>query len=412
MRKSLFVFAACAMSSAAAFAADPVVSYVTLSQDPVNSNVIIEYSLTGADAVITVDILTNDTSIGEQNFTHIVGDVNRLVAPDAENRKRIVWTCVRDIPNVKIDSGVTVHVNAWAADNPPNYFVMDLISGARNYYVSTNALPDGGLANDAYKTTKLVMRRIPADGESFTMGSPEGEWGRATSDMVQHQVSFTNDFYMGIYELTYKQYDCAFHGNQGTITPANAKLPVKGMNYETVRGTTYNWPADGHSVRTTGRVIGLLRSLTGYLVEIDLPTEAQWEYACRAGSTTAWNNDVYRGMPNEYNREKELMWSSDFADGTTHEVGLLVPNAWGLYDMHGNVCELCLDRWANGSEASDGSAVVDPPGPDSTQTYRVARGGSYDKSKSACRSASRDAVQGSTANATEGFRVVCPAVAK
>ena len=101
MKKSLSVFCAvCALATAGMFAADPVVSNVTFSQDPVNSNVIIEYGLTGADAVVTIDILNNGVSFGEQNFTHIVGDVNKLVAADAENRKRIVWVCTRDLPNV------------------------------------------------------------------------------------------------------------------------------------------------------------------------------------------------------------------------------------------------------------------------------------------------------------------------
>ena len=111
------------------------------------------------------------------------------------------------------------------------------------------------------------------------------------------------------------------------------------------------------------------------------------------------------------------MWADEWgtALGEAQEVGLLKPNAYWLYDMHGNVGEICLDGWGGGSSASDGSAVVDPAGPavNDGGTYRVIKGGGYKTSKGECGSGMR--TTSSTATPYEpdiGFRLVCPAVAK
>lgn len=402
-------------------------------------DLVVNYMLTGDEsAVVTIDILTNGVSIGAQNFTRLSGAVNIIVAPSATTTNRIYWKARKDWPNHKIDSGVMVKVCAWALTNPPDYFVMDLETGDRKYYASVDALPDGGLANDVYKTTKLVMRRIPAGGETFTMGYPTNDAYMATiydyykgrGAMPPRQVSFTNDFYMAIYEMTAKQYATVWP-SQSNLADSSAqnkqseKEPRAYVPTANIRGAEVFWPRDGHAVQDTpDRFIKLIRGIAGGMM-FDLPTEAQWEFACRAGSTTTWSSGLSwygSGGSNESTVRvdgrvacQNYMWTSEYSGNVRHEVGLLKPNDWGLYDMHGNVAETCLDVWAVGTAVSDGSAVVDPEGPGASSgtQYRVVKGGGYSSNRADSRSDSRTTTtQAASADANVGFRLVCPAIAR
>ena len=430
-----FVAASAILTATACAAGEITVSDVAFAQTS-KRDVVITYKLTGSEsAVVTVDVLTNGVSIGEQNFTSLKGAVNTIVAPSDTATNRIYWAATKDWPDHKIDSGVTVKVSARALTNPPDYFVLDLTTGDRKYYNSTNALPDGGLANDIYKMTKLVMRRIPAGGETFTMGYPTNDPGMSANysywlsrniAMPPHPVSLTDDFYMGIYELTAKQYATVWP-SQSNLTPDVAypqteKQPRAYVPTANIRGTAKYWPRDGHEVQDSpDRFIKLIRGI-GDGVEFDLPTEAQWEFACRAGSTTLWYDNIsWNGTQGVFVDGRgvcpQYMWADEWgtALGEAQEVGLLKPNAYGLYDMHGNVGELCLDGWGGGSSASDGSEVVDPIGPavSDGSTYRVIKGGGYKTSKGECGSGMR--TTSPTASSYEsdiGFRLVCPAIAR
>ena len=284
----------------------------------------------------------------------------------------------------------------------PLYLVVNLNTGA---VTPSSTAPD--LSNDTCRTTELWLRRIPKG--TFIMGSPEGEVevGRYSGE-TQHQVTLTEDFYIGVFEITQKQYSL-IQGSNPSYYKGDIR-PVENVSYDTIRGTGSTagagWPSYGHAV-DSGSFLGKLRAKTGQT--FDLPTEAQWEYACRAGTTTALNTgknltstDRDSAMDEAgryyYNRNDGKGWYSEHA-----KVGFYLPNAWGLYDMHGNVLEWCLD-WLKSDLGS--SAVTDPKGTNSG-SYRVLRGGSWINLAQYCRSANRDDIYPSYGNNYFiGFRVV------
>lgn len=227
-----------------------------------------------------------------------------------------------------------------------------------------------------YKTSNIVMRLIQPG--TFMMGSPTGEVGRAI-DEVQHEVTLTKPFYMGVFEVTQKQYELVTG-----LTPSDDKddmAPVEQVSWDMIRGnsSTNNWP----TVKTVdpNTFMGRLRAKTG-LDGFDLPTEAQWEYACRAGTTTALNNG--KDLKDGY-LDPAMDEVGRYRCGIMYGiVGLLLPNEWGLYDMHGGVFEWCLDWYGNYQVLAEPDHVGPASG-----SYRVMRGGSFWYYAGNCRSAAR-----------------------
>ena len=296
-----------------------------------------------------------------------------------------VYNDKQSVSNLTETSGAVV--NLYAVWKSALYMVIDLSSGSSSssYPVSyLDAVPSGGWGN-AYKTTKLVLRRI--DPGSFMMGG-------------QYNVTISKRFYMGIFEVTQKQWELIVGSNPVTVDKSiGDQRPVQQIVWNTIRGNsnTHNWP----SVVTvdSNSFIGRLRKRTSQ--NFDLPTEAQWEYACRAGTTSKYNNGG-----NTENDLKLVGWFFDNQTRSTAEnVGSLRPNNWGLYDMHGNQSEFCLD-WKGPLTAG-----TDPKGPNSdTTSYspsRVVRGGSWSYAASGCTSSYREGKQPSTTDGyiTYGFRI-------
>lgn len=236
---------------------------------------------------------------------------------------------------------------------------------------------------------------------TFTMGSPTTETDRE-SDETQHQVTLTKDFYMGKYEVTNAQF-CEFLNEKGIgsdgkyATSDYGSQTLMGPDTEGVMYSDGKWsPQSGYDDYPV--VMETWYGANEYAKWIGgaLPTEAQWEYACRAGSTTA-----YCFGDNSYSLG-DYAWYSSNSDNKTHPVGQKKPNAWGLYDMHGNVWEWCSDWYGNYPSIS----VTDPTGA-SSGSYRVIRGGSY-HSASSCRSAYRNCDYPDINDNSCGFRVCFP----
>jgi formylglycine-generating enzyme required for sulfatase activity len=274
--------------------------------------------------------------------------------------------------------------------------VVDLSGGvdALSYPVSyLSSVPAGGWT-DEYKTTKLALRLIPPG--TFMMGSPSDELGHnwAGSNFENyHKVTITKPFYIGVFELTQKQWQLVM-GDTPSSYKGDAR-PVEQVSYNTIRGSVNGaaWPT--HNQVDANSFMGRLRSKVNML--FDLPTEAQWEYACRAGTATALNSGKnLTGTRNCANMAEVGRYCGNTSDGkggySQHtKVGSYLENAWGLYDMHGNVAEWCLDWWAKNLGTS---ANVDPKGATSSDC-RLVRGGCwydgyYAGYAAACRSAYRN----------------------
>jgi len=254
------------------------------------------------------------------------------------------------------------------------YLVIDISGGpsADSWpYRYTSDAPE--VQSNACKTTELWLRYIPAG--TFSMGSPESEYGRGTRE-VAHEVTLTKDFYIGVFELTAKQYELI----TGNEQYGEETYPVVNVVYDNLRGTVKGaeWPASDEV--DADSFMGIIRAKTG--LRFDLPTEAQWEYACRATTVTAFNNG--KNLDDEDLNLAEIAYYAGTAGGR-NKVGSLKPNLWGLYDMHGNVWEWCLD-WYTDNLGTD--PVVDPVGLDEG-TQKTLRGGSFNDGASACRSAYR-----------------------
>ena len=411
--------------------AGPVVT-VTKTEQPSGSRyLVIDYVLSEEAAIVTLDICTNGVSIGKDLLVNAIGDVNRKVEPGT---RQIKWNARKTWPNRVIDDGsVTAKLTAWALNCPPPYLVLSLDGVTPPAYYESADLVPGGIADNLYKTTKVLMRKIPAAFVTWRMGATADESGTTTgweAAEVAHQVTFTSDYYIGVYEVTKGQYKLAT-GNTGGMNFNNYEdsplRPAGSLPYDIVRGSTekgIDWPATGTNV-TANSVIGNFRRLT-LLDTLDLPTEAQWEFACRAGCATglyngkdapgsAWSDGVVR------NAEPLAWFGNNSATETTdgkqqpHVVGLKEPNAFGLYDMLGNVFEWCLDWYAVGDVYSNGQAVVDPKGATAptSASRRVCRGGCFDNNGVICRAAARG--NGHVANSWDdhfGIRLCSPALVK
>ena len=419
--REMMTLAAFAAASAAFGAAIPTITSVTATQPNGVGKVTVNYVLEGDDAIVLAEAFANGDALDASRFSALSGAVNCKVTKGANS---FTWKPSRDLPGEKL-ADFKVKLTAWPLSNPPDWMVADLTTGDVRYYASTNDFPDGGLANDAYRTTRLVMRHIPAANVTWTMGTSVGEMGQNDNRGKAHEVTLTKDYWLGIYEVTQKQYDyfsgVARHAVWRSAADADMR-PTENISFKQLRcpkNGNCRWPQQMHDVEE-GSPIDNLRKVTG--IAFDLPTEAQWEFACRAGTWTSLNsgkwletNDVNVASANM----DEVGWYSlnSKISGTaqTHPVGLKRPNAFGLYDMHGNVLELCLDRY-NADRFFASNPQIDPIGDNNTTDGNcAARGGSSGFAAQKAASGNRDNYCGwswpsadGTSGQDRGFRLWAP----
>ena len=375
--------------SGAAFAV-PTVSEVTVEQ--VGAKVTIAYTL-DEPAIVTLDVRTNaldgaGASVGIANLSAVKGDAFRYVPA---GRRTVEWrprkTPLGASGFKATDGSVRVEVTAWSTNCPPDYLVVDLAAtagdkwAAARFYPSADWVPGGVTENPAYRRTHLLMRKAPAAGAEWRMGSMHSEPARNAAQELNHLVLLTRDYYIGVFELTQQQALTAFgravSGVANFASPDECEeSPVTvswaALRGATVGGTTHLEPKDGSWLAT-------LRGKTG--VAFDLPTDAQWEFACRAGTETSTYNADYLDYTFHADAAyaaqtkaclNRIAWSLVNATNVNakgekvcrvQRVGLLEPNAWGLYDTLGNAFELALDGFTQGDaylESFGGKGFVEP----------------------------------------------------
>ena len=412
----------------AACASAPVVKdgSVMLYRPDGRNVVYVDYFLDGVPGIVTAEIYSQGEPLGLARSRNVTGDVSRVVGTGP---RRIVWDAAADYPDRVFTNAVAV-VKAWATNAPPDFLSVDLSAtspaDALRWYDGAENVP-GGITDRVYKTTKLLMRKIPAAGVTWIMGSPtlpSPEPGRNANAETPHYVTFTEDYYMGVYPVTAGQYERVM----GSL-PMNADVKVapipEDAELHPVSGVSYgeqnedrphflrsgNWPAStAHTVLSVG-FLGKLQALSGGM-EFDLPTSMQWEYACRAGSSEA----VYGGYS-----ATEVAWCSAETNRTV-AVGLKKPNAFDMYDMLGNVWEWCVDIYPKSFAATPvtDAPLIDPAGityeesgyTAANQVYRQRRGSNYTSSVADMRAALTSGRLITGRDQMLGFRVFCPAMAR
>jgi formylglycine-generating enzyme required for sulfatase activity len=201
-------------------------------------------------------------------------------------------------------------------------------------------------------STQEEVDRLLAEAKQRS--EPQWYIGFLPSQAPRHRVRITRPFYLGKHEVTQAQYEGVMQANPSHFKDSGPDTPVE----------TVSWDDAVAFCRWLSELPEEKKAACAYR----LPTEAEWEYACRAGTTTAWSFGDDEALLSDH------AWRSQNSGGFTNPVGQKRPNAWGLYDMHGNVLEWCHDWWAAGYCAE--SPAEDPVGPDSG-AFRVLRGGSW-----------------------------------
>jgi formylglycine-generating enzyme required for sulfatase activity len=297
------------------------------------------------------NILTSTTLNSSHNGVILVSGNTTLSLPAPSSNIGIQFTIK------KIDtsaSTVTISGTVDGESDPQlteqNSYITIISNGNAWYKVAEYVSAETSTENQTYISNSLGMtfRLIPAG--TFVMGSPSGELGQGT-DETQYTVTISEPFYMQTTEVTQGQWKAVMDNNPSDFDSCGLNCPVEKMSWEDAQTFIATLNAMGEGSYT-------------------LPTEAQWEYAARAGSNKAFANGDISDTTTDSNLDV-MGWYDSNSGSTPHAVAQKKPNAWGLFDMHGNVHEWCNDWYGTYPDIS-----VTDPGGSSSGSYRVLRGGS------------------------------------
>ena len=403
----------------------------SVRQELRTQDLVVNYTLANHPGIVRMDVLTNGVSIGAEHLATFNGDYSAteadVVQPGSHTFR---WRARRDW-RANLATNATVRLCAYYTNQidqiPGVYMRVDMNGGrsAASYPVAYTlvgpATDYAGHASDTADMDRyLWLRRVGSAGPvtyrqgSTTYGSLIDNKG--TAEVVRN-VTLSEGFFAGVFPVTQAQYVREIEKEDSKN--AGDYAPVNYVSYDDIRGSkasnAVDWPNTGHDAVGASPFLKALRDRTGLM--FDLPTEAQWEFLCRAGTDTDFNDgsnlsptNYYIGSSlvtnTQYDEHLALLgwFKSEWGNTTVAQmVGQKNPNAWGLYDCHGNMWEWCLD-W---DAAFTASAITDPEGAQSGLN-RVRRGGSYENPAIFCRSAQRGSSQPSLRNNGIGFRLVCP----
>ncbi len=454
--KTLFLASACIASSAFGASIDQV---IVRQQWPWSTDIVVEYMLSGVTSPVDIEVeaYSGDVKLNSDVLRNAITGDRYALTKNGPGEFTIDPVKVFGTANVVLPN---FRVKLTVSDSPANadevlYKIFDLKDGSCTDVTRTELLNGkyGSIVTDfgnigegyntsledvliwtgvtnniEYRTSKLVMRKIPAKNVETKIGSYECQSLTNVNNALR-TVSFTNDYYMGVFELTYGQALSLYTNTPGS-TVWNTKITMRFTNtvdqYERPmnmsdtfsRNMVSRWPGDasfkkGPFSNNNSTVVGNVRKQTGIL-GFDLPTEAVWEYACRAGTTNDFNSGLnfttesdiallgrtslesQTGSPSP----ADSIYYLTSAEGGSAIVGSYRPNAWGLYDMHGNIMEMCLDRYVDDVTGFTGDDPWGPELPEGVDKdfYRVGRGGAFYLKGNACYSSVRTNMYGNNSN--------------
>lgn len=420
--RSLFLLLL-SLATAASVLANSTLTSVTASQRwPWNGKVDIDYTLT-SNATFPVFRVAFKGQIGNDPIfvlNNLEGEGTCGIVL-GQGVKRITWNSTAQKPNTNTDDAKFNVIALDVSGTASTYLKLDLA----DYTMSPSATGPANVGhNNACKTTNIWFRRI--NQGTFYMGSASDEPNRSPGGVPEdkHQVTITRPIYLGVLETTAAQYAKVMDPNSSNTS----KQPRVQIQEKELRGETYGmtWPDKTDYRVDDGSFFGTLRQKTGYGLIFDLPTEAEWEMAARdKGDGTyaangdyncdgtyhgdyVWNDGVAFYDPQtqiaDWSHTTNVAWNADQTppNGVTHEVGLLTPGLNGLYDMHGNAWDYCLDRL---SKNLGTKAVTDPVGNYSKKANFCVKGGGIYKTDTPahCRMAMRMSKDAKNDNC--GFRI-------
>jgi len=324
--------------------AETAVSHVVVNQRwPWNEKVDVDFVLTGE---------TNDVEVTATWDAHPASYRLGTLFAAAPGTNRFTWDPAKSEFAGKTLTGFTVAASNTTAE-AHTYLVVDLVNGGYEFLAD---VPSGGWTA-AHKSSKMVFRRIPAG--TYTLGEPKETFDHlghynpgsvTTTNCNRRTVTFTSDFYVGIYKYTEAQHDCLYAG-----TPSASYVP-KTISYNALRGekstdaeANVDWPTTGYRVAEES-IVAKLRVKAGVDLLVDLCEEEQWEIAARAGVSTFWptGGTVDEDLSIVSNHVNEIVaWYGNTHSTAQKAVGTKNPNQWGIYDASGLAGEWALDTAKN-----------------------------------------------------------------